>query len=40
VSYTVTLKGLLRGPGQVFTIANSPVSPLPVTAITPVTVQR
>jgi hypothetical protein len=40
VSYTVTLKGLLRGPGQVLTIANSPGSPHPVTTTTPVSVQR
>jgi hypothetical protein len=40
VSYTVTLKGLIRGPGQVLTFASSPASPQPVTTSTPVTVQR
>jgi hypothetical protein len=39
VSYTLTLKGVLRGPGQLFTIANSPGT-RPVTATTAVTVQR
>jgi hypothetical protein len=39
VSYTVTMKGLVRGPGQVVTVAKSPKLK-PVTVTTPVTVQR
>jgi hypothetical protein len=39
VSYTVTVKGVLRGPGQLISAATSPGS-LPITTVTPVTVQR
>jgi hypothetical protein len=40
VSYTVTAKGLIRGPGHVLTIARSPAASTPITVTTPVTVTR
>ncbi|GAA4608773.1 hypothetical protein GCM10023107_88300 [Actinoplanes octamycinicus] len=39
LSYTVTAKGLVRGPGQLVTVAKSP-DVKPVTVTTPVTVTR
>jgi hypothetical protein len=40
VSYTVTLTGVFRGPGQVLAVATGTALPRPVTTVTPVTVQR
>jgi hypothetical protein len=40
VSYTVTMKGLVRGPGQVVTLVRSPILAGPFTVHTQVTVTR
>ncbi|MFC7534552.1 hypothetical protein [Actinoplanes sp. GCM10030250] len=40
VSYTVTMKGLVRGPGQVTTLVRSPILAKPFTVSTPVTVTK
>jgi hypothetical protein len=40
VSYTVTMKGLVRGPGQVITLVQSPILAKPFTVNTQVTVTK
>ncbi|MEU4420472.1 hypothetical protein AB0F81_07570 [Actinoplanes sp. NPDC024001] len=40
VSYTVTAKGLVRGPGHVLTVGRTPAASVPLTVTTPVTVTR